>query len=76
MNLRAYWYVLSAGACESYARWIFPYDSLDSWELLKYARRGELDTSKARTLLGYTPRFSLQEGMRETEAWLRDQRII
>ena len=58
------------------AHWIFPHDSLDSWEVLKYARQGQLDTSKARTLLGYTPRFSLQEGMRETESWLRDQRII
>jgi len=58
------------------ARWIFPDDSLDSWDLLKYARQGQLDTSKARTVLGYTPRFSLPEGMRETEAWLRDQRVI
>jgi nucleoside-diphosphate-sugar epimerase len=58
------------------ARWIFPDDSLDSWDLLKYARRGQLNTAKARTILGYIPRFSLAEGMRETEAWLRDQRVI
>jgi nucleoside-diphosphate-sugar epimerase len=58
------------------ARWIFPHDTLDSWELLKYGRRGQLNTSKARLVLGYIPRFSLAKGMRETEAWLRDQRVI
>jgi nucleoside-diphosphate-sugar epimerase len=36
----------------------------------------ELNVSKGRALLGYTPRFCLEEGMRETETWLRDQRII
>jgi len=52
------------------------YAVMDSWDLAKYARRGSLNISKARTLLGYAPRFSLAEGMRETETWLRDQRII
>jgi nucleoside-diphosphate-sugar epimerase len=50
--------------------------SIDSWDLIKYARQGELNITRARTLLGYTPRFTLEEGMRETEIWLRDQRII
>jgi nucleoside-diphosphate-sugar epimerase len=57
-------------------RWIFPLEVFDSWELLKYGRRGQLNTSKAGIVLGYVPRFSLAEGMRETEAWLRDQRVI
>lgn len=48
----------------------------DPWDLARYAHRGKLNISKARTLLGYKPRFSLEEGMRETETWLRDQRII
>ncbi len=52
------------------------YAVMNSWDLIKYGRRGGLDISKARTLLGYTPRFSLEEGMRETEIWLRDQKII
>lgn len=55
---------------------IFPHGALDRGDLRRYAWRGELDTSKARALLGYAPRFRLQEGMRETETWLRDQRII
>jgi nucleoside-diphosphate-sugar epimerase len=47
-----------------------------SWEVAKYAHRGKLNVSKARRLLGYTPRLTLNEGMRETEIWLRDQRIL
>ena len=52
------------------------YAVMNSWDVVQYGRRGELNISKARTLLGYTPRCSLEEGMRETEIWLRDQRII
>jgi len=48
----------------------------DSWDMLKYARIGGLDTSKIKTLLGYRPRVSLEQGMKETMIWLRDQRII
>lgn len=48
----------------------------DPSDVARYAHRGKLDISKACTLLGYTPHFSLEEGMRETETWLRDQRII
>jgi nucleoside-diphosphate-sugar epimerase len=46
------------------------------WDLLKYARRGRLNTSSARTVLGYAPGISIAEGMRQTEQWLRDQRIV
>jgi nucleoside-diphosphate-sugar epimerase len=46
------------------------------WELAKYEHRGTLDVSKARRLLGYSPRFTLEMGMRDTETWLRDQRLI
>lgn len=46
------------------------------WDLSKYARRGTLNINKAREQLGYIPRISRSEGMRLTEAWLRDQRII
>ena len=48
----------------------------DSWDMAKYARRGGLNTTKAHALLGYKPRISLEEGMRETEIWLRDQEVI
>ena len=57
-------------------RLLYPYGTLDPWDRQKYACRAELNISKAGTLLGYTPRFCLEEGMRETEAWLRDQSII
>jgi nucleoside-diphosphate-sugar epimerase len=46
------------------------------WDIDKYAHQGRLNVSKARRLLGYQPRFTLQAGMRDTEMWLRDQRLI
>jgi len=49
---------------------------LSDWDLIKYSRRGRLNTSKAKKQLGYVPRISRSEGMRLTELWLRDQRII
>ncbi len=49
---------------------------LDDWDLVKYARRYQLDTSKARVRLGYSPSFTRAEGMRQTEQWLHDQKII
>lgn len=33
--------------------------------------RATFDTGKARRILGFTPVYSLEEGMRETESWLR-----
>ncbi len=36
-----------------------------------YALQAVFPTTKAETLLGYHPRISLAEGMRQTEAWLR-----
>src|SRR5207244_5251668 len=46
------------------------------WNLAKYARRGRLNTRRAKEQLGYVPRISRAEGMRLTELWLRDQRVI
>ncbi len=57
-------------------RLIFPAGALDRSDVRKYAWQGEFNASKARAVLGYRARISMQEGMRETEAWLRDQRII
>lgn len=36
------------------------------------ARRGTYSIEKARTVLGYEPAVDLDEGMRRTEAWLRE----
>jgi dihydroflavonol-4-reductase len=35
-----------------------------------------LSTDKARRLLGWSPRFSLDEGLRQTELWLREIKMI
>jgi nucleoside-diphosphate-sugar epimerase len=42
-------------------------------DTLKYlSRTGGYSIAKARDMLGYEPRIDLTEGMRRTEAWLRD----
>jgi nucleoside-diphosphate-sugar epimerase len=33
-------------------------------------------TAKAKRLLGWSPRFSLDEGLRQTETWLRESKLI
>jgi nucleoside-diphosphate-sugar epimerase len=33
-------------------------------------------TDKAKRLLGWSPRFSLDEGLRQTEQWLREIQMI
>jgi nucleoside-diphosphate-sugar epimerase len=40
------------------------------------ARPGGYSIDKARRLLGYEPQIDLDEGMRRTEAWLRQQRLL
>jgi nucleoside-diphosphate-sugar epimerase len=45
-------------------------------ELIKYSHTGKVNTSKSRNILNYRSRYSLEQGMRETETWLRDQRLI
>jgi nucleoside-diphosphate-sugar epimerase len=49
----------------------FGYQS--AWDTAKYARRGRVDITKARTLLGYQPRYTLESGMAETYRWVCDQ---
>jgi nucleoside-diphosphate-sugar epimerase len=38
--------------------------------------QARLSTVKAQRLLGWTPRFSLDEGLRRTEAWLREEKYL
>jgi nucleoside-diphosphate-sugar epimerase len=40
------------------------------------ARPGGYSIEKARRLLGYVPAVDLDEGMRRTEAWLREQGLL
>jgi len=56
--------------------WARPGVPFSDWDVVKYARIGRLDTTAASRRLGYEPRVSRAEGMRATESWLRDQRII
>ncbi len=49
---------------------------LSEWDLIKYAQRGSLNISKAKQQLGYGARVHRAEGMRLTQSWLKDQRII
>jgi nucleoside-diphosphate-sugar epimerase len=46
------------------------------WDLAQYSKQGRLNIAKARALLGYEPRLSLDEAMQATEAWLRDQHLL
>ncbi|HOM80859.1 MAG TPA: NAD-dependent epimerase/dehydratase family protein [Armatimonadota bacterium] len=46
------------------------------WDLDLYSKQGKLNIAKARTLLDYKPRLSLDEAMRATEAWLHDQHLL
>ncbi len=40
------------------------------------AKSTTVSNAKARRLLGWEPQIDLEEGMRRTEAWLREQRLI
>jgi nucleoside-diphosphate-sugar epimerase len=62
---------LGAGLVES----VLP-DPYRRWDLKKYASPGFISIDKARKLLGYVPRVTPAEGMREVEAWLREQNQI
>ena len=53
--------------------WLLARHMCSRWDLAKFARKGRLDITKARTLLGYSPRFSLDEAMAETMCWVKDQ---
>lgn len=49
---------------------------LNAASMLYLARPGGYSIDKARRLLGYEPQIDLQEGMRRTEIWLREQRLL
>jgi nucleoside-diphosphate-sugar epimerase len=49
---------------------------LNATSMRYLARPGGYSIDKARRLLGYEPQIDLDEGMRRTEAWLREQRLL
>lgn len=42
-------------------------------QMALFSREGSISIKKARDVLGFAPRLSLEKAMRETERWLRDQ---
>lgn len=46
------------------------------WDLKKFSSPGFVDISKADRLLGFKPEVSIENGMKECEFWLRDQKLI
>lgn len=49
---------------------------INAASMLYLARPGGYSIEKARRLLGYDPQVDLCEGMRRTEAWLREQKLF
>ncbi len=49
---------------------------LNATSMLYLARPGGYSIEKARRLLGYEPAVDLDEGMRRTEAWLHEERLL
>jgi nucleoside-diphosphate-sugar epimerase len=49
---------------------------MDSLDMTYYAYDGFINISKAKRLLNYTPKYSVNEGMVQTEKWLKDQCFI
>lgn len=49
---------------------------INAASMLYLARSGGYSIEKARRLLGYEPQVDLDDGMRRTEAWLREQKLI
>lgn len=50
--------------------------SLTPAEVGYWTQTGTFDITKAKSILGYTPRISLREGMKRTEQWLREAGYI
>jgi nucleoside-diphosphate-sugar epimerase len=67
---------LSAVLAEAAARITRRPPSISRAQLGFITGRARLSTAKAQRLLGWSPRFSLDEGLRRTEAWLREARYL
>jgi nucleoside-diphosphate-sugar epimerase len=50
----------------------FP-DPYSWWDLMRFSSPGFINTDKAKSLLGFTPRITVPEGMRDCDVWLRGQ---
>jgi nucleoside-diphosphate-sugar epimerase len=68
--------VAAASAAGSIERLRGRRTELNAASMRYLARPGGYSIDKARRLLGYQPQVDLDEGMRRTEAWLREQRLL
>lgn len=46
---------------------------MNEWDLKKFSRQGTLNTQSTQQILRITPRYSFEEAVELTEAWVRDQ---
>ena len=66
-----------AGRLPEAAAWIGGTGTEASRATMRYlARPGTYSTEKAKRLLGFAPAIDLAEGMRRTEAWLREHGLL
>lgn len=65
-----------AGAAGAVARLRGQRSEINAVSMRYLARRGTYSIEKARRMLGYEPAVDLDEGMRRTEAWLREQQLL
>lgn len=49
---------------------------MDKLEMTYYSYDGFVNISKAKRLLDYSPKYSVKEGMAQTEIWLKDQNYL
>ena len=61
-----------AGGVSAAARAGGSQTEINAWGVAYLARTGTYSIAKARSVLGYEPAVDLDEGMRRTEAWLRE----
>ncbi len=52
------------------------YPVMDPWDVAAYASTGKIDDGKAERLLGFRPRFTVEEAMKNCEIWLKDQNYL
>ncbi len=66
---------VAAGAAGP-ARLLDPGTEIGTTAVRYFCRTGTYSIAKARDLLGYEPQVDLDEGMRRTEAWLRETGLV
>lgn len=54
-------------------QWLHERGMYSLWDLQKFSRQGDIDTTASREILGYRPRFSLEQAMQQTHCWAVDQ---